>query len=460
MINEFLEQIIKEPNKETLHKAKLAIIDWIGYSIAGTFTKQAVPFKNLQSILPKGNSLNLFDKKSLSPFDSAFTNAAVGNILELDDVHRTSIIHPGDTIIPAAISTLSLKRINAMDFLKSIVLGYETAIRVGICLGTNHYQFFYSSATCGVFGAAATSSYIYNHDQNKNLILSKLNYSIQLATMNSSGIWQCRKGEGEAKQYALANASRSGLTSAFLAQNNAKTPADMIEGELGFLKAYTNKIDFQELIKKRNTHLINEVSNKPWPACRHSHPVIGVTLELKEIIKKEKHNIKNIKFIEIETYQTAIEFCNKPIPTNEIEGKFSLQHCCAISLIYGDVKESYFKKDILNDTNIQSLRKKIRVKSNTDMSINFPNNYSVQIKIKFNNDAELIQKSDHAKGDPENPMSEREICDKTLDLVNANIKNNNCDDLIKKILDTDIENDKSSIIWFDDLQKIINRKED
>ena len=108
MIDQFLEQISKEPDIKTLHKAKLAIIDWIGYSIAGTFTKQADPFKHLQSELPKGNSLNLFDKKSLSPFDSAFINAAVGNILELDDVHRTSIIHPGDTIIPRSNSNIIL----------------------------------------------------------------------------------------------------------------------------------------------------------------------------------------------------------------------------------------------------------------------------------------------------------------------------------------------------------------
>ncbi len=459
MINEFLEQICKEPDKQALYKAKLAIIDWIGYSIAGTFTKQASPFKNFQSELPKGNSLNLFNKKSLNPFDSAFVNAAVGNILELDDVHRTSIIHPGDTIIPAAIATSSFKPVNALDFLKSLVLGYETAIRMGICLGTDHYNIFYSSATCGVFGAAAASSYILNHDQNKDLVLTKLNYSIQLATMNSSGIWQCRKGEGEAKQYALANAAKSGLTSAFLAQNNAKTPNDMIEGELGFLKAYTNKIEFNELIKTRNTHLINEVSNKPWPACRHSHPVIGVALKLKKIMKKEKLNIKDIKFIEIETYKTAIEFCNKPVPKNEIEGKFSLQHCCAISLKYEEIKESYFEKYILNNTDIENLRKKISVKSNTEMSINFPKNYSAQIRIRFNNDEELTQKSDHAKGDPENPMSEEEICNKTFNLINTKIKNNNCNNLIEKILNTDIENDKSSVVWFYDLQQIINRKE-
>ena len=55
-------------------------------------------------------------------------------------------------------------------------------------------------------------------------------------------------------------------------------------------------------------------------------------------------------------------------------------------------------------------------------------------------------------------MSEKEICDKTLDLVNTHIKNNNCNNLIEKILNTNIENNKSSIVWFNDLQQIINGK--
>ena len=66
MIEKFLNQIIREPNKTTLQKAKLEIIDWIGYSLAGTFTKQALPFRNLQKELPKGKSLYLFDQKQLN----------------------------------------------------------------------------------------------------------------------------------------------------------------------------------------------------------------------------------------------------------------------------------------------------------------------------------------------------------------------------------------------------------
>ena len=115
--------------------------------------------------------------------------------------------------------------------------------------------------------------------------------SLNLATMTSSGIWQCRKGEGEAKQYALANASKCGVTAAYMAQHDTRAPIDMIEGELGFLKGYAKKIEYNELIKEENIHLINEISNKPWPACRHSHPVIGVSLYIKKEADKKKCNI-------------------------------------------------------------------------------------------------------------------------------------------------------------------------
>ena len=454
MIEQFLNQILKEPKAKTLKKAKLEVIDWIGYSIAGTKTTQAKPFYNLQKYLPDGQTLNLFSKKKLNIYDSAFINASAGNILELDDVHRTSIIHPGDTIIPATIAASSSIDIDAYNFLRAIIIGYETAIRMGKCLGIDHYKIFYSSATCGVFGAAAASSYILNYKNNLSIQLRNLNASIQLSTMTSSGVWQCRKGDGEAKQYALANASRAGLTSAFLAQNDATTPVDMIEGELGYLRGFAKTTDYSELIKEYDGHLIDEVSNKPWAACRHSHPVIGVSLDSKKEINRLDLDLDNIDSIIIETYQTAIDFCNKKNPQNDIEGKFSLQHCCALSLIYENILENYFKENFLYNSSVKKIRDKIKLISNKKMTNNFPENYSASLEIKFKNGFKMKKKCLDAKGDPENPMTEKEICDKTIRLINTNYSNK-FELLIKKIIDTDDINDHSPITWFNDLQEII-----
>ena len=59
-----------------------------------------------------------------------------------------------------------------------------------------------------------------------------------------------------------------------------------------------------------------------------------------------------------------------------------------------------------------------------------------------------------AKGDPENPMTEKEICDKTLNLINIK-SHNKANYLIKKIISTNENKDHSPITWFNDLQKII-----
>jgi 2-methylcitrate dehydratase PrpD len=206
--------------------------------------------------------------------------------------------------------------------------------------------------------------------------------------------------------------------------------------------------------------LINEISNKPWPACRHSHPVIGVSLYIKQEAAKKNVTFDEIEKIEIETYSTAIEFCDKKEPKNNIEGKFSLQHCCALSLIYGKIIDEYFNISYLEKIEVKNIINKIKIVENKKMSKNFPRNYSASINVKFKNGLSIKKTNIHAKGDPENPMTEKEICDKSFNLIESKIDAKyDVNLLIEKILNSNEENDISNIKWFDDLQKIINKKE-
>ena len=233
----------------------------------------------------------------------------------------------------------------------------------------------------------------------------------------------------------------------------------MIEGELGFLKGFKNHIDYKELIKINNKLLINDVSNKPWPACRHSHPVIGVTLDLQKELLKNNIQINQISEIIIETYKTAIDFCDKPTPRNDIEGKFSLQHCCAISLSYGDILEDYFKENILNNSRISEIRDKVIIKNNPQMTNNFPNNYSASVSLKLKDGSVLKKTNLDAKGDPENPMTQKEICDKTLNLINSNFSGlEDINVLIQDIISNEVYDLEKKLNWFDDLQILINKR--
>ena len=176
--------------------------------------------------------------------------------------------------------------------------------------------------------------------------------------------------------------------------------------------------------------------------------------------KEAKEIPEEIEKIEIETYSTAIEFCDKKEPKNNIEGKFSLQHCCALSLIYGKIIDEYFNISYLEKIEVKNIINKIKIVENKKMSKNFPRNYSASINVKFKNGLSIKKTNIHAKGDPENPMTEKEICDKSFNLIESKIDGkHDVNLLIETILNSNEENDTSNIKWFDDLQKIINKKE-
>jgi len=120
--------------------------------------------------------------------------------------------------------------------------------------------------------------------------------------------------------------------------------------------------------------------------------------------------------------------------------------------------EDYFKEKFLNSTEISRIREKVIIKNNSQMTNNFPNNYSASLSIKLNDGSTLSKINLDAKGDPENPMTQKEICDKTLDLINTNFNGfENIDLLIKDIISNEGYDLEKKLEWFIDLQTLINK---
>ena len=119
--------------------------------------------------------------------------------------------------------------------------------------------------------------------------------------------------------------------------------------------------------------------------------------------------------------------------------------------MYENILEDHFEDEVLKNSIIKKIRDKIRLFSNNEMTNNFPENYSASLKVIFKNGITLNKFNTAAKGDPENPMTDKEICDKAINLINIK----NCNLLIEQIINTDEANDHGPITWFDDLQEII-----
>jgi len=327
----------------------------------------------------------------------------------MDDLHRTSIVHPGDVVIPAALAMCEREGASGAALLDAIVRGYEAAIRIGAAAGTDHYAHWYNTATCGVFGAAASAASVFN------LTTSQFVDALGQAGMQASGLWQCRLEPTHSKQLATARAAQSGIIAADLAATGFPGPKQILEGPKGLFAATCPDRDAEDVLAGPHaTWCIHDVSFKPWPACRHAHPVIEAGLAL-----RARRAITLPREIEISTYSEAVSFCDDADPTTPHAARFSLQHCVALTFLKGAPRLQDFTPAAIAEPSVAALRSRVKVGVAPRMTAAFPNRYGAAVSVVYDdgeNDRAIVEA---VKGDPENPMSDEELLDKSLTLLTA-----------------------------------------
>lgn len=225
------------------------------------------------------------------------------------------------------------------------------------------------------------------------------------AGMMASGIWQCRLEPTYSKQVATAHAAQSGMIAAELARAGFPGAKQILEGDLGFFKTYYPDADPELTLQPGGPDWkIEEVSFKPWSACRHAHPVIEAALALKDLCPAP-----NIKRITINTYAAAIDFCDNPTPQTDHEARFSLQHCVAVSLLRGDPKLADFDQSSRADSSVKSLMEKCFVAEDKTLTEQFPNMMGGSVDVHLQDGRMERAAIATAKGDPENPLSASEL---------------------------------------------------
>lgn len=442
-ISEQLIEVCSAPiQTETRRRAAVHVLDWLGCIFSGAVTAPGTGIRKFSQCGQFGPGRSFVcGQQSLNASGAAFINGGLGNILEMDDVHRASILHAGDIIIPAVLATAQEQQVSLSQMLDSIVRGYEIALRLGVVAASGGYSNWYNSGTCGVFGAAFGSAHVLG------LGKDQLKDCLGQAGMLGSGIWQCRLEPTWSKQVASANAASNGVIAATLAQQQFPGARFIFEGEAGFFATYYPQANVGELnLDPVGSWLLNEVSFKPWPACRHNHPAIEAALKLQEEITAEE-----LVDVEIKTYQAAIDFCDNPNPETDHDARFSLQHCVAVALLKGEPTINDFEKSSREHGVLSSLRQKIRLSVGQTYDSRFPKHMGSAIKVTLQNGESIEVAVDNARGDPENPMAFDEIKQKYLMLVaSAGVTVENATGLFDTLIDGAGEQQGYSLSYLDD----------
>ncbi len=376
-----------------LEAASLFVLDALCNAYAGRQTEPADKF------------LRWFSSQGQEAGRQAFTIGALTHILETDDLHKASVTHPGCVIVPAALTVASRQNASAIEFLTSVLHGYEASCRIGNAVGPAHYRIWHNTATCGPFGSAmAVSSLL-------GLNVEQCVDALGNAGTQSSGLWQFLETGAMSKHLHAGRAAEAGLVSADLAALGVTGPPAILEGNKGFFRATCPDADPGAVLRSpEEPWQLCLTSIKPWPCCRHTHPVVDAALEL-----HKKVDGRSIERIEVASYQAALDVCDRPQPTTEYAAKFSLQHCVCTALLDGHLGFESFGPE--QRRRLAQYGNRISVSRSASIEAEYPGNWGGSLSVTLSDGSRHTASRTDCLGDPEYPLDRAAMTRKAENLL-------------------------------------------
>lgn len=399
------------------------------YDAAALFTLDAVA-----NILAGRNSgpgqvlMNWWQSRATNeapePSRLAFLMGALCHILETDDLHRASVVHPGCVVVPTAWALGAKLKVSGRELLRSVLDGFEATTRVGMAVGAAHYRIWHNTATCGPFGSAMAAARLLKLDAAQSV------HALGNAGSQSSGLWQFLETGAMTKHLHAGHAAEAGLKAADLAAFGFTGPPKILEGEKGFFKAACpDARPDMVLSEPQSDWQLVKTSIKPWPSCRHTHPAIEAAEELRRTLGGIGED--EILRVSVVAYQAALDVCNRPVAKSEYEAKFSLQHAVAAALLLPKVDFAAFGDE--GRAKAASLALRVDVAAGEPYLSAYPRNWGSMVRVELKDGSVLEAARENAKGDPEAPLTHDDMVAKAhMLLAHGGVKD--ADRLIDAIL--------------------------
>jgi 2-methylcitrate dehydratase PrpD len=393
---------------DVLHHAKRAVIDLHAAMLPGAVVEPAVLLERaLAEELDHGVARLALGRKA-TVRAAALINGAAAHSLEVDDIYRDGIYHPGAPTIPAALALAQANGASGEAFLRAVVVGYEISTRIGAAMGRAHYKYWHNTGTIGCFGACAAAAEILGLDQK--------HFAHALATVAtfSAALQQAFRMDSMSKPMHAGRAAEAGVTAALAAREGVTGSLDVIEGDAGYGRAMSDGPDWDQALATlgREFH-VTRMTFKNHTCCGHTFAAIDGALALKAKLGVAAGDIQRVR---VGTYKAALDVAGHEAPHTASEARFSLKYVVATALTHGSVRLAAFEPARIEDAATRALMQRIEVAVDPQLDAAFPAQRAARVAIEARGaQGEHLQPT--RIGDPDAPLSDAQLEDKYLELA-------------------------------------------
>lgn len=356
-----------------------------------------------------------------------FLNGFAAHVLELDDGHRHGMIHLGASIVTAVLNTTGKEALKSDDVLRGIVMGYEVAVRCARALQPGHKERGYHvSGTCGTIGSAMGIAFACGYNK------KQLKSTLACAVSSAAGVLEIQEQASELKPYNVGRAAMAGVEAAQVGKLALPGPDDILGGKRGFLAALTDtpKPEFlTDFIS--DEYCIEGIYQKIHAACRHCHPAIDATIDMRNDLNLKPDQIEKIK---VYTYKLAVGSHDHTQIMGISSAKLSTPYAVALAIVKGSCGYADYNEDNLDDYWIKNLTRKVSVIEDENLTAQSPAIRGARVTLFLKNGKEYGAPCFYPKGEPEHPLTQEELEGKFRGLaMYGGLSTVECDEVICEI---------------------------
>ena len=413
------------PN-QAVRQVKRCLVDTLGVIFAGSNTESGRIIMGLAQAMNEERTSSIVGSPlRKSCFTAALANAVMAHSLELDDGSRHASYHPGSVVVPAALALGEREEVRGEEFLLAILLGYEISLRIGRAVNPSHItRGFHPTGTVGVFGATVAAAKILQ------LTIPQFVNALGIAGSLAAGVNEYEVDGSLVKHLHPGRAAQSGILAAELARRGLSAPSTIIEGELGFCKSFSDSYSLDTITEDLGEVFeITKIYFKPYPSCRYVHYAIDATLNL---LRQQKIAVDDIDQVIVKTVKLGKRFDVKRLKT-PFHAKLSIPYGVAVALTKGRVMLEEHNVANIKDQRILNLMRRVSVVVDPKMEECYPRVRSARVEITTTKGEKFSSQVDHPKGDPENPLSDKELEEKFRNVTSTKLSPKRGDKILKAI---------------------------
>jgi 2-methylcitrate dehydratase PrpD len=339
-------------------------------------------------------------KAKADALHACYINCLSSSVDSFDDNHADMIIHPAGPTASVILSLSGLRRIGGKEALNAFALGMEVMCRLCRSISVPPAKSSLAWVQTGIvggMGAAVTAGTLLGLDA------QAMGWALGIANSQAAGF---RGNHGTMCTPLMpAQAARTGLESALLAQQGFTSSEISLEAKFGFCNVFSISPNLPVLIEGLGTSFdFLGITYKPFPSGVVLNPIIEASLKA---ALDENFDAGAIKKVHVRANPTAVTITDRKHPSDPMAAQLSLQHWVAASLSTGRATTAELSAEAVSNPGIVRLRDLVEIEADSHTT-----QEAASVTVMLENGSSIERRIDQCIGSATRPMSDRELEDK------------------------------------------------